>query len=152
MNKMIIIGHLTADPVTREVANANGVQKVCNFNVAVNMRRNGQEVTQYYSVAAWNQLGEPCQRYLAKGRQVYVEGSLTPQLYRANDGTTRVNLNIFANFVEFLSSGAPQNGAQPANAAPAAQPANAVTPNYGVGQPADPNAGFTPVETDELPF
>lgn len=152
MNKMIIIGHLTANPIVREVAGANGVQKVCNFNVAVNMRRNGQEVTQYYSVAAWNQLGEPCQRYLAKGSQVYVEGSLTPQLYRANDGTTRVNLNIYANFVEFLSPSASKNGTQPANAAPAAQPANAVTPNYGVGQPADPNAGFTPVETDELPF
>lgn len=158
MNKMIIIGHLTADPITREVAGANGVNKVCNFGVAVNMRRNGQEITQFYNVAAWNQLGEPCQRYLTKGRQVYVEGPLTHQLYQANDGTTRVNLNIAANYIEFLSSGNPQNGNQPAgagvpaNAAPAAQPAPAAAPNYGVGQPADPNAGFTPIATDELPF
>ena len=143
MNKIILIGNLTRDPELRTTP--NGIT-VCNFDIAVNDRRgrnqqNGQqEQTQYFRITVWRQLGETCQRYLAKGRKVYVSGPLTARTYQANDGTTRVSLEVTADDVEFLSSrnddqAGGYNAPAPAAPAPMAQ-----------------NSGFTAVETDELPF
>ena len=143
MNKIILIGNLTRDPELRTTP--NGIT-VCNFDIAVNDRRgrnqqNGQqEQTQYFRITVWRQLGETCQRYLAKGRKVFVSGPLTARTYQANDGTTRVSLEVTADDVEFLSSRNDDNmagGYAPAPAAPA---------------PMAQNSGFTAVETDELPF
>ena len=143
MNKIILIGNLTRDPELRTTP--NGIT-VCNFDIAVNDRRgrnqqNGQqEQTQYFRITVWRQLGETCQRYLAKGRKVYVSGPLTARTYQANDGTTRVSLEVTADDVEFLSSRNDEMAGgytAPAASAPA---------------PMAQASGFTAVETDELPF
>ena len=142
MNKIILIGNLTRDPELRTTP--NGIT-VCNFDIAVNDRRgrnqqNGQqEQTQYFRITVWRQLGETCQRYLSKGRKVFVSGPLTARTYQANDGTTRVSLEVTADDVEFLSSRNDDQagGYSPAPSAPA---------------PMAQNSGFTAVETDELPF
>ena len=129
MNKIILIGNLTRDPELRTTP--NGIT-VCNFDIAVNDRRgrnqqNGQqEQTQFFRITVWRQLGETCQRYLAKGRKVYVSGPLTARTYQANDGTTRVSLEVQAGGYSAPAASAP---------APMAQ-----------------SSGFTAVETDELPF
>ena len=143
LNRIDIMGRLTRDPELRTTP--NGIT-VCNFDIAVNDRRgrnqqNGQqEQTQYFRITVWRQLGETCQRYLAKGRKVFVSGPLTARTYQANDGTTRVSLEVQADDVEFLSSRNDDNmagGYAPAPAAPA---------------PMAQSSGFTAVETDELPF
>jgi len=143
MNKIILIGNLTRDPELRTTP--NGIT-VCNFDIAVNDRRgrnqqNGQqEQTQYFRITVWRQLGETCQRYLAKGRKVFVSGPLTARTYQANDGTTRVSLEVTADDVEFLSSrNDDQAGGYSAPAASAPAPMAQAS-------------GFTAVETDELPF
>ena len=142
MNKIILIGNLTRDPELKTTPNG---YSVCEFTIAVNDRnarrqQNGQESAQFFRISAWRQLGENCQRYLAKGRKVFVSGPLTARTYQANDGTTRVSLEVQADDVEFLSS---RNDDQaggysaPAPSAPA---------------PMAQASGFTAVETDELPF
>ena len=139
MNKLTIIGNLTRDPESRTTATGS---TVCSFTVAVNRRRSqnsNQPEADFFRVSAWNQLGENCQRYLAKGRKVYVSGPLTARTYQANDGTTRVSLEVQADDVEFLSS---RNDDQAGGYAPApSAPA-----------PMAQNSGFTAVETDDLPF
>lgn len=55
-------------------------------------------------MSAWRQLGEICQKYLAKGRKVAVVGPVTVRSYTANDGSTRFSLEVTADDVEFLSS------------------------------------------------
>jgi len=137
MNKIILIGNLTRDPESRTTPSGH---TVCNFDIAVNDRRGGQENTMYFRISAWDRTGESCQRYLSKGRKVFVAGPLSARTYQANDGTTRVSLEVNANDVEFLSSRNDDNmagGYAPAPAAPA---------------PMAQNSGFTAVETDELPF
>ena len=137
MNKIILIGNLTRDPESRTTPSGH---TVCNFDIAVNDRRGGQDNTMYFRISAWDRTGESCQRYLSKGRKVFVAGPLSARTYQANDGTTRVSLEVNANDVEFLSS---RNDAQaggysaPAASAPA---------------PMAQASGFTAVETDELPF
>ncbi|MDD6050593.1 MAG: single-stranded DNA-binding protein [Clostridiales bacterium] len=135
MNKIILIGNLTRDPETRTTPSGHSV---CNFDIAVNDRRGGQENTLYFRIAAWDRTGESCQRFLSKGRKVFVSGPLSYRTYQANDGTTRVSLEVNANDVEFLSSrNDDQAGGYTAPAAPA---------------PMAQSSGFTAVETDELPF
>ena len=142
MNKIILIGNLTRDPELKTTPNG---YSVCEFTIAVNDRnarraQNGQESAQFFRISAWRQLGENCQRYLAKGRKVYVSGPLTARTYQANDGTTRVSLEVQADDVEFLSSrNDDQAGGYSAPAASAPAPMAQAS-------------GFTAVETDELPF
>ena len=137
MNKIILIGNLTRDPETRTTPSGHSV---CNFDIAVNDRRGGQENTLYFRIAAWDKTGESCQRYLTKGRKVFVAGPLSYRTYQANDGTTRVSLEVNANDVEFLSS---RSDDQAGGYHPAAPSAPA---------PMAQNSGFTAVETDDLPF
>ena len=143
MNKLTIIGNLTRDPELRTTA--SGVN-VCSFTVAVNRRnrrddQNGQPEADFFRVTAWRQLADICSKYLAKGRKVAVVGSVSVHTYTGNDGTTRASLEVNADDVEFLSS---RNDAEAAGGytAPAAEAPSAETPA----------AGFTAVETDELPF
>ena len=137
MNKIILIGNLTRDPESRTTPSGH---TVCNFDIAVNERRGGQDTTTYFRIAAWDRTGESCQRYMSKGRKVFVAGPLFARTYQANDGTTRVSLEVNANDVEFLSSRNDDMAggySAPAPSAPA---------------PMAQNSGFTAVETDELPF
>ena len=139
MNKLTIIGNLTRDPELRTTS--SGIN-VCTFTVAVNRRRSGnsnQPEADFFRVSAWRQLGENCQRYLAKGRKVAVVGAVSVQTYTGNDGTTRASLEVNADDVEFLSSRnedagyAPAASAQPASVAPAMN-------------------GFEEVDDEDLPF
>lgn len=102
MNKLTIIGNLTRDPETR-VTQAG--QQVCTFTVAVNRRnrREGQPEADFFRVSAWGQLGENCGKYLAKGKKAAVVGSVSVSTYTGNDGTTRAQMEVFAQDVEFLS-------------------------------------------------
>jgi len=143
MNRLTIIGNLTRDPEQRTTTTGS---TVCTFTVAVNRRarrdaQNSQPEADFFRVSAWNQLGETCARYLTKGRKVAVVGPVSVHTYQGNDGQTRASLEVMANDVEFLSSRNDAEGeggySAPAASAPAAETAS---------------AGFTAVETDELPF
>lgn len=128
MNKLTIIGNLTKDPETRTTTSG---AKVCNFSVAVNKGPANKRVTTYFRVAAWNQLGENCAKYLAKGRKVAVEGEVDVSAYLNNKGEPVGQIEVTAREVEFLSTAGEERGKASAEAAP--------------------TANFQPVEED-LPF
>ena len=143
MNKVFLIGNLTRDPELRTTQ--SGVS-VCSFTIAVNRRRPsnaeaGQPEADFFRVTAWRERGELCAKYLAKGRKVCVIGPVSVRTFTGNDGTTRASLEVTADEVEFLSSrNDGEAGGYSAPAAPEAPSADSQA------------AGFTAVETDELPF
>jgi single-strand DNA-binding protein len=156
----MIIGNLTRDPELKTTSNG---YTVCNFTVAVNNTRRsnqnpgdgqsqGQDDAIFFRVRAWNRLAETCSQYLSKGRKVCVIGPVSASTYQANDGTTRVSLEVVANEVEFLSS---RNEISPNYEPSVSMPVNPPVP---VAMPSVPtpvqeqNQGFTQVETDDLPF
>ena len=100
MNKIILIGNLTRDPEIRATPTGH---TVCSFDIAVNERKGGQDSTTYFRISAWDKIGESCQKYLSKGSKVFAAGPLSARTYQANDGTTRVSLEVNANDIEFLS-------------------------------------------------
>ena len=126
MNKLAAIGNLTRNPELRSTP--NGIP-VCTFAIAVNGRKQDEPAT-FFRVTAWRQLGENCNRYLTKGKKVFVSGPVSVSTYTAKDGTTRASMEITADDVEFLS------------------PAGTGAENATV----DAQAGFVKVENEELPF
>ena len=126
MNKLVLTGNLTRSPELRSTP--NGIP-VCTFTIAVNGRKS-DDPTAYFRITVWRQLAEICNRYLTKGKKVFVSGPVTVSTYTAKDGTTRASMEITADEVEFLS------------------PAGTGAENATV----DERAGFVKVEDEILPF
>lgn len=104
MNKLVIIGNLTANPETRYVDTASGQQMVCNFTVAVNRVVRDRKLTDYFRVSCWNRQADNAAKYLSKGSKVAVTGPVTARAYQARDGSARASLEIPAETIEYLSS------------------------------------------------
>lgn len=98
MNKITIIGNLTADP---EMRATNSGKDICNFTVAV--KKEIGEGTDFFRVTTWEKLANNCKRFLAKGKKVAVCGSASCSAYTTKSGEAKANLEINAREVEFLS-------------------------------------------------
>ena len=113
MNKLMIVGNLGNDPEMRYLGDGT---PVTTFSVAVNRRwtdrESGErrEKTWWFRVTAWRRQAEVCNQYLAKGRQVLVEGEVDVSAYLAEDGEARATLEVTARNVVFLGAG---NGDKP---------------------------------------
>ena len=58
----------------------------------------------------WGKRAEVCSKYLAKGRQVFVEGRIQTRTYDDKDGNKRYITEIIANDVQFLGGGGEDGG------------------------------------------
>src|SRR6202451_367360 len=123
INKAIVVGNLGRDPEVRALPSG---QNVANFSLATTERftdRSGtkQQRTEWHRVVAFGPLADTCQRFLSKGRQVYIEGRLTTRQYEAKDGSgTRYRTEIVALQMRLL--GNRKNG----TAAPKAEAAGGI--------------------------
>jgi single-strand DNA-binding protein len=108
VNKVIVVGNLGADPVVRALPNTG--QNVANFSIASTERftdrsGNKQERTEWFRVVAFGKLADTCERFLSKGRQVYVEGRLSTRSYEAKDGSgKRTRTEVIARQIRLLGS------------------------------------------------
>ena len=103
MNKLTIIGNLTGDPELRTTTSG---KEVCAFNVAVNRRQkdqNGNSITDFFRVNAWNERAKVCKQYLAKGKKVCVIGPVSVHTYQTQNGEVRAQMDLLAEEVEFLT-------------------------------------------------
>ncbi len=133
MNKLIIIGNLTADPDYQ--VTASGVP-MCRFTVAVNRRRpatqEGERDVDFFRVTTFRKTAENCASFLAKGRKVCVIGPVQINDYTDKEGNKRQSVDVTADDVEFLTPKSESDG--PAPAAP------------------KKTATLEPVSDDTLPF
>jgi len=96
INKAVLLGNLTRDPVLRYTASG---KPVCDFGIATNRaftndKRERQELPEFHNIVAWGKLAEIASQYLAKGRKVYVEGRLQTRRYETTDGQKRSRTEI----------------------------------------------------------
>jgi single-strand DNA-binding protein len=113
--RVTVVGHLGADPEMRYTA--SGVP-VTNFRIATtrrwtNAQGEQQEKTTWFRVAAWRQLAETCNQYLAKGRMVLVEGEIDVSTWKDSSGEPRASLEITARTVRFLGGPREERAAAP---------------------------------------
>ncbi|HKX31966.1 MAG TPA: single-stranded DNA-binding protein [Blastocatellia bacterium] len=105
-NKIMIVGYLGRDPEIRYTPQGTAV---CNFTIATTEKRKdrsgeAQDVTTWFRVSAWGRQAETANQYLAKGRQVYVEGRLRQEEYTDKDGNRRQSLEVTATDIHFLGA------------------------------------------------
>ena len=133
-----MIGNLTRDP---ELRTTQSGLSVCSFTLAVNRRakKDGQQETDFIDVVAWRVLADNCAKYLAKGKKAAVVGAIQTSSYEDKNGNKRKKWEILADEVEFLT--------------PVGQGAASDGYSAAVSKGAEnPQAGFTQVEDEELPF
>ena len=113
INSVVLVGNLTRDPELRHTPSG---MAVCSLRLAVNTRRKDQatgewgEKPNFFDITVWGQQGENCAQYLAKGRQVGVQGRLEWREWEAQDGTKRQAVEVVADSVQFLGSRAEAEG------------------------------------------
>jgi single-strand DNA-binding protein len=107
VNKVILIGNLGKDPELRFTSTGSAVAR---FPIATSefwndRDGNKQERTEWHNIIVWGKQGESCSQYLAKGRQVFVEGSIRSRSYDDKSGTKRYVTEIIAQRIRFLGGG-----------------------------------------------
>ncbi|MEW6715983.1 MAG: single-stranded DNA-binding protein [Chloroflexota bacterium] len=103
LNRVQLIGRLGRDPESRYTPSK---KQVCSFSMAVNRTwrdREGKtkESTDWFNVETWGKLAEICQKYLNKGRLVYIEGRLQTDRYE-HEGETRYFTKVIASQMQML--------------------------------------------------
>lgn len=106
LNKVQLIGNLTANPEVRETPNG---QKVATIGVATNRvwkDASGmkQEQTEFHNVVLWRGLAEVAEKWLSKGKKVYVEGYLQTRSWEDQAGVKKYRTEIVGDSLIMLSS------------------------------------------------
>ena len=98
INKVILIGNLGADPISRSFPNGG---KVVSLRIATSEtwrdKQSGErkERTEWHSVAIFNEaLGKIAEQYLRKGSTVYIEGQLETRTWQDQSGADRYTTEI----------------------------------------------------------
>ncbi|MER8811420.1 single-stranded DNA-binding protein [Mesorhizobium sp. M0965] len=98
VNKVILIGHLGADP---EIRRLNSGDSVVNFRVATSEswrdKTSGErkEKTEWHTIVVFNEnLCKVAEQYLKKGMKVYVEGQLATRKWEDQSGAARYSTEI----------------------------------------------------------
>lgn len=103
LNKVLLIGRLTGDPVIRYLPSGSPVTE---FNVAWNRRyRVGEEwkeESHFFDVKAYGKLAEDLSTRLSKGYQVVIEGRLTQDRWTGQDGKNYSKVRIVAEAVRII--------------------------------------------------
>ncbi len=107
VNKVILVGNLGKDPEVRFTPSGQAVAKfpIATTDTWTDQGGQRQEKTEWHNVVVWGQ-------YLAKGRQVYVEGAIRSRSYDDKDGNKRYVTEIVAQRVQFLGGGGGGRSAQ----------------------------------------
>lgn len=105
MNSVFLIGRLTRDPEVKYMAASQ--MAVATFTLAVNRpNRSGEnQQADFPRVTVFGKQAENCEKYLAKGRLVAIEGRLQTGSYKNKDGATVYTTDVIANKVQFLEFG-----------------------------------------------
>jgi len=103
----MLIGNLGKDPDVRFTSSGRAVARfpIATSEVWNDADGNRQERTEWHNIVVWGKQGETCGQYLAKGRQVFVEGSIRSHSYDDKNGIKRYMTEIMAQRVRFLGGG-----------------------------------------------
>ena len=124
VNKVTLIGRLGRDPELKYTASGTAY---CRFSMATDEswtdRTSGerQERTEWHNIITWDRLAEICGQYLAKGRMVYIEGSIQSRQYEDKVGNKRTSFDIRARDMVLLGSPGGGDSARRETEKPAAE-------------------------------
>lgn len=103
MNNVILIGRLTKDPETRYLPQTETA--VANFTLAVDRPMAKEKTADFIRIVTFGKTAELCEKYLAKGRLVAIQGRIQTGSYTTKEGETRYTTDVYADRVQFLDWG-----------------------------------------------
>lgn len=98
MNKVFLVGNLTADPLPKQTTTG---KTVVNFSVACNDNVQGKDHTNFFNCVAWNQQANYISTYVKKGDTVAIDGRLNKRSYVNKEGR---NVNITEIIVDSIKT------------------------------------------------
>ena len=99
LNKISIIGHVGS----KDVVNTNGDYKITKFSVATNEKnRNGESLTDWHRIVCFGKLSEIAERFVDKGKKIYVEGRVSYNKFTNKEGVEVKTTDIIANNIIML--------------------------------------------------
>jgi len=155
VNKVILVGNLGADPEVRHLESGS---KVANISIATSesyTNRNGERVeqTEWHRVELWDRLADLCEKYLSKGRTVYIEGKIRTNEYQDKEGITRYDKRIRATNMTFVGGRNDEESSSSSAPARSSAPASNPTPTTSPAPAASASSGSSSnEEMDDLPF
>lgn len=103
-NKILLVGYLASSPETTQTKNG---KTLTHFALATNdtyMLNNEKiEETDFHRVVAWEHLAIICQKHLAKGSGVFLEGKLKNRTYTTDKGEKRFSTEVIAYNINILT-------------------------------------------------
>jgi single-strand DNA-binding protein len=155
VNKVILVGNLGADPELKYTPTS---RPLCNLRIAtteVYKDKSGQrqEKTEWHRVTVWGDQAENCNKYLAKGRSVYIEGRLQTRSYD-KDGQKHYATDVVAYRVVFLGSGGGggEGGRGGGGGGGGGGGRQGGGSSRDSGPPDDADTGAPPASDDDIPF
>lgn len=135
MNKVILIGRLTANPEFKQTP--SGVS-VCRFNIVVDrpyQKDKQQQESDFISCQAWRNTADFVQRFFVKGKPIIVEGSLRNNNYTDKNGVNHYGMDVLVSNVEFtLNDTTQKQKQQPQQPQNYQQPIPSPSENFNDGQ------------------
>ena len=116
LNKVFILGRLTADPILRATP---GGQNVASFSLATNRvwnDKNGQkqEAVEFHNIVVWGRQAEVAGKFLTKGAMALIEGRMQTRSWQDKQGQNRKTTEIVADRIQLgprpMGGGAPRAG------------------------------------------
>ncbi|MBR2351601.1 MAG: single-stranded DNA-binding protein [Alistipes sp.] len=147
INKVILVGNVGADPEVRALE--SGV-KVARLRLATTERifdrqtNEAREMTEWHTVVLWRGLADVVDKFVRKGSQLYIEGSLRTREWNDKDNVKHYSTEIQASEMKLLGRRPEGTATQPVAAAPAPVQQAAPTP---APVPVAPQN-----DADDLPF
>ena len=137
-NKVLLMGNLTRDP---QMSYLPSQTAVAEFGLAVNRKWKSKEGEQkedtcFVDCRAFGRTAETINKYLSKGRPIFVEGRLDFDSWTAQDGSKRSKHRVTVENFQFMGGGAGGSGGNSDNANHGESGANA----------------SDPTESDDIPF
>lgn len=105
VNKVILIGNITRDPLVKETDNG---KKIAMFTLATNRYYKtsdgeNRSEAEFHNCVAWGALAEKAEQFLTKGKLVYIEGRLKTRIIEKDEGEKVYKTEIVAGSMIFLN-------------------------------------------------
>uniref|UniRef100_UPI003217F30C single-stranded DNA-binding protein n=1 Tax=uncultured Draconibacterium sp. TaxID=1573823 RepID=UPI003217F30C len=145
VNKVILVGNVGKDP---EVRHLDSGVAVANFPLATSesyTAKNGERVTttEWHNIVLWRGLADVAEKYVTKGRQLYIEGRIRTRSYDDKDGNKRYITEIYGDSMQMLGTKADNQGGVAQNTPQGSQTSTPVVNEPEIEEPGG---------DDDLPF
>jgi single-strand DNA-binding protein len=140
INKVILVGRVTSEPQKFECKSGIGA----NFSVVTNNRKGNENIPTFHSCVTFGKTAEIAVKYLKKGMQVYVEGSIEHQDYITKEGIKKNSTKIIVFVIEMLGAKTQTLGAK----------TQTLGANQKIEQPKESEIEeyFPPSQEDDIPW